>query len=196
MSYDSDTDDPLIYGPYEEVALMGALDSALDELEADEPEEVTQFKVRADVQYAGESRGVRETWLNLRNWDDVKGALDKAKDAAESAGQAKRSSSYRAKSAPAQLRQLGRTRAGREALSNLGVSDRTFRRWQAGGTPGKANAGKLADAYEQVATRRVTEANAAAQNARHQLAETVNEGIYEGEGRHVRLTNIEWLRFQ
>jgi hypothetical protein len=54
----------------------------------------------------------------------------------------------------------------------------------------------LSDAYEQVANRRVTEANTAAQNARHQLAETVNEGIYEGEGRHVRLTNIEWLRFQ
>lgn len=57
--------------------------------------------------------------------------------------------SYNRKSWSAQYRHMGKTKAGRDALARLGVTDRTRKAWEKGERqPSPANQAKIADLYQ------------------------------------------------
>lgn len=63
-----------------------------------------------------------------------------------------RKKTYRAKGWAAQLRQLGRTVAGRALIADLGVTPRTLKAWSSGRrTPTPANRARIAAAYAAAA---------------------------------------------
>ena len=181
------TGEPTPYTSGEESALADAVAGALEE----EGGEFTTIKVRADVEWSGESRGVRETRLTISDFDAIKGPLERAQRETQRAASTGRSRSYRAKSPIAQVHQLSVTKHGRESLSGIGVTARTMRGWRLGRTPSKANQTRIAEAYEQAANRKANEATARAISARHEFAEAFNRELRDGEGVDIRLRNIE-----
>lgn len=110
--------------------------------------------------------------------------------------------SYQARSTGAQLRQLGRTKSGRQMLGELGVTARTIGRWLTGGKPSKANEARIRDTYtragEQAHERsrargggRTAEAN----EANHRVANAVTRAVEtarsnQGRGQTIRFLNI------
>jgi hypothetical protein len=167
------------------------------------------MRVTAQVEWAGTVQnngrnGVRTTNLRLDAGGAarIKRAVDRARTSAAPG------SSYKARSSPAQLRELERTRKGRGILTELGFrpSRETRRRWSLPESnplsqrPGKANRDRIGQAYGQLRDTARPGTTGASRAARRAVADTVTSVLAEGEGMSgfaIRLrdiSHIEWPR--
>lgn len=190
------TDLPTPYNPQNEADLRLAMEdaAAFNALQEEAFEDATGFWVTADVEFGGTlnpnpHRTLRADRINL---DPVRQAMAEAREAAQKAAQApSRARSYRAQSPAAQIRHLSRTRAGRAALADLPVSDRTRKAWTSGDRqPSAANRAAIEAAYEAVATRGGSAARADSRAADKHVADALSAALKDRYGTNVRLFNI------
>lgn len=153
----------------------------------------TAMHVTADVEWAGENRGLRSTTLEGLHLGEFHRATERSRKARAAAGRARPLGSYRAQSWSAQLRQLEATQHGRRALAQAGfdAAARTRRRWRAGtGSPNKARREQIADAYEQTKTRPVLDALEKLKETKKDLTTTLTETLRDRYGVNIRLHDI------
>lgn len=152
------------------------------------------LRVRANIEWAGEQRGVRSVSLDMLNLAELRRATARAAAARAKASAARPSASYRATGWTAQLRQLEATQAGRDALRRAGfdASARTRRRWRAGtGGASKARREQIGEAYDDARNRPVRKAAEASAAANKELTDTLSDTLRDRYGTEIRLFDIE-----
>lgn len=173
---------PIEYNEDQEVAIADALAGAIE----DEMVGFDTIKIRGDVEWAGESRGVRTTRLSVADSSNLVAPLQKYRETG-------RASSYRAKGWHAQIRALSAAgdRGSRAAdRAGLSVTAPTLRHWLAEDrAPTAANQAKISAAYERLA-------HGGRDKAAHELVRALNEEIQAAEGVPVRVTDLEWLTIE
>jgi transcriptional regulator with XRE-family HTH domain len=194
MSGKSTTGNPTEYDVRDESELGSALDRAWQDYSGGGP---SKMRVRAQVEWSGvtdrANGGVRTTKLDGLNLGPVKAAVDKAREAAKQAADAKPLASYRAKGWSPQLYALlGNARGSAAAdRAGLNVTPRTLAAWLSGDRePNKANQAKIAEAYGHARQWPVETAQERARAANHEAAEALNAAIRERYGAEVRLRDI------
>lgn len=150
--------------------------------------------VRARIEWSGEHnrKAVRTTTIGGMDLNRVK----QATDAAVAARNARSSGRPAPKSLGAMLRDLGRNRAGREALNGI-ATPRTQARWASGKqSPSKANRERIERAsrerWEAIRDAREQRYREAAREAADELTRAVEEVA----GGDPRFRDIEDLRFE
>lgn len=158
----------------------------------------TKIRVRADIEWAGVSSGVRATTLDGLNTAGVMDALGRARDVAAEGAQAAPLRSYRARGPVAMVRQLLGTRGGREALSRHGVSaGRTREGWLSGrATPSAANRSGIEAAYSDLRDRDVRAARDASDRASRAVTEELTQAIRDRYGSTVRFRDVQGFEFR
>jgi hypothetical protein len=154
----------------------------------------TTLRVRANVEWAGEQRGVRSVSLDGLDLAELERATARAAAARAKASAARPLSTYRATDWSAQLRRLESTQAGRGALSRAGfdASARTRRRWRAGtGGASKARRNQIEEAYLALRNGPILKASAAAAAANKELTDTLSDTLRDRYGTEIRLFDIE-----
>lgn len=156
----------------------------------------TSIYVRADIEWSGESRGVRPSNFYNLKLAKVVTAAAVATAAKHRAASARPLASYRAKGYRAQVRQLRRTAAGRAALGTFSTG-RTQAAWSRGVRgPSKASRDAIATAYDRARMRPVTSAQAALAAANKTLGKELNKALADAyDGQEIRLFDIHELRF-
>lgn len=158
------------------------------------PTAPTRMRVRANVEWAGEQRGVRSVSFEGLDLAELERATARAAAARSKASAARPLASYRAKDWSSQLRRLESTQAGRRALGKTGfdASARTRRRWRAGsGGASKARRGQIEEAYNALRNGPILKANAAAAAANKDLTDTLSDTLRDRYDTEIRLFDIE-----
>jgi hypothetical protein len=182
------TGDPITYSEDQEEAVADALAGSFEEESGD----FATIRVRADIEWSGESRGVRTTNLTVGNASDLDRPMQRYREARSTP----RASSYRAKGWQAQIRALSEAgeRGSRAAdRGGLDVTARTLTAWLSGDrAPSKANQQHISAAYEALAHGR---RDAAVGKVAHEVASVLSDCLEAGEGVPIRLTDIESLEW-
>jgi hypothetical protein len=186
------------YSGEDEAALADYL-AEMDYWDAVEEEEgeTGTVDVEGQIEWAGTvddngRDGVRRTRLDDIQLGEIRKAAGQVRRA-QRTGPDQPYKSYQAKGWRAQLRQMQRTRRGREAVSGAGVSPQTIRRWETGRqAPSRASREKIAGAYETVRNPRP----AGVSRATHRLTEAFTQAVRDRYGVTVRIRDIRhlWIR--
>ena len=160
-------------------------------LNRDDP--VGQVKVTADIQWAGEynRKKHRPTTLDPVNFGGVRDKVQAAVDMQDRSMTAGRRPPP--KSVGAQVRALRRTKAGRDAWEQAGLTatPRTVARWLSGKqAPSKANRERLERAALSQHYARSAASRERVAQARREAVDAFTETIQEPYGSDIRLFNI------